>query len=59
MDDSEGRRDLAGERPILAGRMARLLREQLELSGRDGVPAPEVEVDEETRRRLQALGYIE
>ena len=44
---------------LLTGRLARLLREQLELSGRDGVPAPEVEVDEETRRRLQALGYIE
>ena len=59
VEDPEERHDLAGERPILAGRMARLLREQLELSGRDGVPAPEVEVDEDTRRRLQALGYIE
>ena len=59
VEDPEERRDLAGERPILAGRMARLLREQLEHSGRDGVPAPEVEVDEDTRRRLQALGYIE
>ena len=59
VDDPEERRDLAAERPILAGRMARLLREELELSGRDGVPAPEVEVDEETRRRLEALGYIE
>ncbi len=59
VEDPEERRDLAAERPILAGRLARLLREQLEHSGRDGVPAPEVEVDEDTRRRLQALGYIE
>ncbi len=59
VEDPEEQRDLAAERPILAGRLARLLREQLEHSGRDGVPAPEVEVDEETRRRLQALGYIE
>ncbi len=59
LDDPEERRDLAAERPILAGRLARLLREQLELSGQGGVEAVEVEVDDETRRRLQALGYIE
>ena len=59
VDDPEERRDLAAERPILAGRLARLLREQLELSGRGAAPAPEVEVDEETRRRLRAMGYIE
>ncbi|MCY3932946.1 MAG: sulfatase [Acidobacteria bacterium] len=59
VDDPEERRDLVAERPILAGRLARLLREQVELSGRGAVRAPEVEVDEETRRRLQALGYIE
>lgn len=59
MEDPEERRDLAGERPILAGRLARLLREQLELSRRGAVGAPEVELDEDTRRGLQALGYIE
>ena len=59
VDDPEERHDLAAERPILAGRLARLLREQLELSGRGAAPAPEVEVDEETRRRLRAMGYIE
>lgn len=59
VDDPEERRDLVAERPILAGRLTRLLREQMELSGRGAVPAPEVEVDEETRRRLRALGYIE
>lgn len=59
VDDPEERRDLAAERPILTGRLARLLREQVELSGQGAVAAPEVEVDEETRRRLRALGYIE
>ena len=59
VDDPEERRDLAAERPILAGRLARLLREQVELSGQGTAPAPEVELDEETRRRLEALGYIE
>ncbi|MCY3965924.1 MAG: sulfatase [Acidobacteria bacterium] len=59
VEDPEEHRDLAGERPILAGRMARLLREELELSRRGAVPAPEVELDEDTRRGLQALGYIE
>ncbi|MDE2691875.1 MAG: sulfatase [Acidobacteriota bacterium] len=59
VEDPEEHRDLAGERPILAGRLARLLHEQLELSRRGGVPAPQVELDEDTRRGLQALGYIE
>ncbi len=59
LDDPRELRDLAAERPILAGRLARLLREQVELSGRDALPAPEVEMEEETRRRLRALGYIE
>ncbi len=59
VDDPEERRDLAAERPILAGRLARLLREQVELSGQGAAPAPEVELDEDTRRRLEALGYIE
>ncbi|MDE2977323.1 MAG: sulfatase [Acidobacteriota bacterium] len=59
VDDPEERRDLAAERPILAGRLTRLLREQLGLSRRGGLPAPEVELDEDTRRGLQALGYIE
>ena len=57
--DPEELRDLAEERPLLAGRLARLLHEQLDLSQSGGNPAPEVELDEETRRRLQALGYIE
>ena len=59
VDDPEERQNLAAERPILTGRLTRLLREQLEVSGRGAVAAPEVEVDEETRRRLRALGYIE
>ena len=59
VDDPEERRDLAAERPILAGRLARLLREQVELSGQGAAAAPEVELDEETRRRIEALGYIE
>ncbi len=57
--DPEERQDLAATRPILAGRLARLLREQVELSGQGAAPAPQVEVDEDTRRRLRALGYIE
>gem|GEM_PF-453452 len=59
VDDPEERQNLAAERAILAGRLARLLREQVELSGKGAAPAPEVELDEETRRRLRALGYIE
>jgi len=57
--DPEERFDLAEERPILAGRLARLLHEQLEISGRGAAPAPEVDLDEDTRRRLRAMGYIE
>ncbi len=59
VDDPEELKNLAAERPILAGRLSRLLREQVELSGKGAAPAPEVELDEETRRRLRALGYIE
>ncbi len=59
VDDPEERQNLAAERPILTGRLTRLLREQVEVSGHGAVAAPEVEVDEETRRRLRALGYIE
>ena len=51
--------DLAAERPLLAGVMARRLREELDLAARSGVEAVEVELDEGTRRRLEALGYIE
>ena len=57
--DPEEGHDLAAERPLLAGVLARLLREQLDLAALDSVEAVEVELDEETRRRLEALGYIE
>ena len=57
--DPEEAHDLAPERPLLAGVLARLLREQLDLAALDSVEAVEVELDEETRRRLEALGYIE
>ena len=57
--DPEEGHDLAAERPLFAGVLARLLREQLDLAALDSVEAVEVELDEETRRRLEALGYIE
>ncbi|MXZ37639.1 MAG: sulfatase [Holophagales bacterium] len=57
--DPEELHDLAAERPLLLGVMARHLREQLELAAGSAVEAVEVELDEDTRRRLQALGYIE
>ncbi len=57
--DPEEEHDLAPERPLLAGVLARLLREELDLAALDRVEAVEVELDEETRRRLRALGYIE
>ena len=57
--DPEELHDLAAERPLLLGVMARRLREQLDLAAGSAVDAVEVELDEDTRRRLQALGYIE
>ena len=57
--DPEELHDLSAERPLLAGVMARRLREQLDLAARSSVEAVEVELDEDTRRRLEALGYIE
>lgn len=57
--DPEEERDLVPERPLLAGVLARILREELDLAALDRVEAVEVELDEETRRRLRALGYIE
>ena len=57
--DPEELHDLAAERPLLLGVMARYLREQLDLAAGSAVDAVEVELDEDTRRRLQALGYIE
>ncbi len=57
--DPEELHDLAAERPLLAGVMARRLREQLDLAAGSSVEAVEVELDEDTRRRLEALGYIE
>ncbi len=57
--DPEELHDLAAERPLLAGVMARHLREQLDLAAGSAVDAVTVELDEDTRRRLQALGYIE
>lgn len=57
--DPEELYDLAAERPLLLGVMTRRLREQLDLSAGSAVDAVEVELDEDTRRRLQALGYIE
>ncbi len=57
--DPEELHDLAAERPLLAGVMARRLREQLDLAAGSAVDAVEVELDEDTRRRLEALGYIE
>lgn len=57
--DPEELQDLAAERPLLLGVMARRLREQLDLAAGSAVDAVNVELDQDTRRRLQALGYIE
>jgi arylsulfatase A-like enzyme len=50
-------RDLAAERPVLAGYLATLIRHRLHASeGR--LQAGEAEIDEELRRRLEAMGYL-
>ncbi|HUP42209.1 MAG TPA: hypothetical protein VM599_03285 [Thermoanaerobaculia bacterium] len=50
-------RDLAAARPVLAGYLATLIRHRLHASeGR--LEAGEAEIDEELRRRLEAMGYL-
>ena len=54
--DPEETHNLSSERPILAGRLARLLKEFL--AAQATVQAEEVELDPETREQLEALGYL-
>lgn len=51
------RRDLAGENPVRSGFLDSLLRAE-KLRGRHGLRPEEAGMDEETRRGLQALGYL-
>jgi arylsulfatase A-like enzyme len=55
--DPGERENLAASRPVLAGYLRRLLRS--ELAQAEAAPAPRpVDLDAETRRRLEALGYV-
>ncbi|MEM8934518.1 MAG: sulfatase, partial [Acidobacteriota bacterium] len=57
VDDPKETRNLAAEQPIVTGRLATLLRKHL-TAAREGATVETVEIDEETRRRLEALGYL-
>ena len=56
VDDPAEQRNLAAELPVTAGRLARLLHGYL--SRVDRVDAAPVELDDEARRQLKALGYL-
>lgn len=56
IEDPSELHNLALERPVTAGRLARLLSGYL--SRVDRVEAAQVELDEEARRQLEALGYL-
>ncbi|HEX2254754.1 MAG TPA: sulfatase [Thermoanaerobaculia bacterium] len=55
--DPAERHDLAAERPVLAGWLATAVRRKLAATPATG-PAETAVIDEETRRRLRALGYL-
>ena len=55
--DPREEHNLAGEKPILTGYLSSLIRQELAVSSK--LPAAErVEIDDETRRELEALGYL-
>lgn len=52
--------DLAGENPMLARRLLRALQDEIEIiESRGGPEAIAVTIDDETRRQLEALGYVD
>ena len=51
--------DLSSERPVRAGHLATLARQRLADAARDGAEAQNIELGEETRKQLEALGYIQ
>jgi arylsulfatase A-like enzyme len=51
-------RDLSRERPALAQELAALLRQRLRTAEEHGLVPERAVIDEETRRRLEALGYL-
>lgn len=51
-------RNLSRERPALARQLAALLRHRLEAAEEHGLEPERAVIDEETRRRLEALGYL-
>lgn len=60
VSDPEELVDLAGEQPELARRLLRVLQEEIEiLENKGGADSVEVTIDEETRRQLEALGYVD
>ena len=59
VNDPEELVDLAGERPSLAKQLLRVLHEEVEIAESGAVDSIEVTLDDETRRQLQALGYLE
>ena len=56
--DPTEQRNLAAEHPVLVGYLASLIRAEMSRPPQSGAAQP-VELDEETRRRLEALGYLE
>ena len=60
VSDPEELVDLAGEKPMLARRLLRVLQEEVEIiQGKGGANSIKVTIDAETRRQLEALGYID
>jgi len=59
VNDAEELDDLARERPILKKRLLRLLHEQVEIAESGAVDSTDVTLDAETRRELEAMGYLE
>ena len=60
VSDPEELVDLASEKPELARRLLRALQEEVEIIESKGGPdSVEVTIDDETRRQLEALGYVD
>lgn len=57
-DDRGETRNRAGEAPVRAGWLSSLIRAESERSRRSGLKPEHVKIDEETRKALQALGYL-
>ena len=59
LDDPEELVNLADERPTLVRHLQRVLQQQIEFGKTGAVEAAEITIDDETRRQLEALGYVD